>query len=117
MISLNSSDSHVTFSDIIDANLLRKRYQDYEKSLKRSKPRDLMLVVKDFLTFVKGLKTSVTSSWLASNLAEQERIAKRIFTVLRLRYFILFLYRKIVDGLVTRLLNLIKSLVTQISLT
>ncbi|MEM4371845.1 MAG: hypothetical protein QXS59_02210 [Metallosphaera sp.] len=115
--NFGSGDSHITFSDIVDANLLRRRYQDYEKTLKRSKPRELMLVVRDFLSFVRGLKSSVTSSWLKSNLAEQERVASRIFTVLRLRYLILFLYRRIVDGLVSRVLNLIKLLVTRISFT
>ncbi|MEM3915293.1 MAG: hypothetical protein QXX67_08155 [Metallosphaera sp.] len=106
-----------SFNDILDANLLKLRYEEYVSSLKKSNTKELMMTVKDFLSFVRNLRSSVSSSWLAKNLYDQEKIGRKIYFVLKVRYVILFLYRKIVEGLIVKLLSLIKSLLSQISLT
>ncbi|QKR01109.1 hypothetical protein GWK48_09605 [Metallosphaera tengchongensis] len=98
----------------MDGGLLKKRYEEYEVNLRTSKIKDLMLVIRDFMEFIKSLKGAVYSEWLKRNLLEQERIAKKILTVLKVRYFLIFLYRRIVDGLVYKLINSIRSFLSQL---
>lgn len=107
----------VSFTDLLNANLLRLKYKEYEGLMRRrSNPRELMGVVRDFLSFVERLKSTVNSSGLMRSLMEQERVAKRLITVIRVRYFLLFLYRKVIQNLVNRLISLIRSLLIQLSL-
>ncbi|AWR98726.1 hypothetical protein [Metallosphaera hakonensis] len=115
MIDSRLPHNPISFSDILDANLLKRKYQEYEVSLRRKKAKELMIIVKDFLDFVKNLKSSVSSTWLMENLMEQEKVARRISLILKVRYFIVFLYKRIVEGLISRLINLMRSMLSQLS--
>jgi hypothetical protein len=106
---------NLTFTDILDANLLRVKYREYEGLMRTSKTKELLGTVKDFLHFVERLKSHVGSTVLMRSLEEQERVAKRLITTIRVRYLLLFLYKRVIQNLINRLVSLMRSLLIQLS--
>jgi hypothetical protein len=102
-------------SDIYNLEIVRKAYERYTEELNSyfASPKRLLNVIKDFINFVKSIEVSASSS-LIPILREQIRIAKRIIMIVRIRYFIYFVYHRLVKSLINKLIytiNLIKGLI------
>jgi hypothetical protein len=100
--------SMITLNDIINVSIVRKKYEYYEGQLKSRDTSAIYAAIKDLISFIKEIK-NYASEELALILRKQESIAKKIIMVIRFRYIIIFLYKKIME----RLINSLSSLITR----
>ncbi len=100
--------SMITLNDIINVSIVRKKYEYYEGQLKSRDTSAIYAAIKDLISFIKEIK-NYASEELALILRKQESIAKKIIVVIRFRYIIIFLYKKIME----RLINSLSSLITR----
>jgi hypothetical protein len=98
----------ITLNDIINVSIVRKKYEYYEGQLKSRDTSAIYAAIKDLISFIKEIK-NYASEELALILRKQESIAKKIIMVIRFRYIIIFLYKKIME----RLINSLSSLITR----
>ncbi len=96
------------FEDIVNASLLRRKYQEYERALSSNNVSEIKAVIRDFLNFVKSVKFYVSDA-LRSIIESQEKIAKELILVIRVRYLIIFAYKTIIRRLAHSLVNAIRS--------
>ncbi|EZQ02016.1 hypothetical protein CM19_11110 [Candidatus Acidianus copahuensis] len=104
--------SMTEFDDIINVQLLRKKYSEYEQSLSAEHPRRVGTIVKEFIEFIRYIKSYTRSDRLLNLLKEQEKVARRILILGRVKYFLFFLYNTLVNTLIMKLLNLIRILIS-----
>ncbi len=102
----------IAFDDIININLLKKKYEDYASSL--TSGNNIKAIVKDFISFIKQIRLSTLNSALLEILNEQERIAKKILLIYNIRYLLLIFYKSIIKMMINKLINLIKSFLSLI---
>ncbi|EWG07963.1 MAG: hypothetical protein ASUL_02929 [Candidatus Aramenus sulfurataquae] len=102
------------FDDIINASLLRSKYEEYERILSSNSILEIRVAVRDFLTFIRDIKAYVSGN-LRAIIERQEKIAKELLLTIRIRYLIIFAYKAIVNRLVKSLVNAIKSFVSMLT--
>ncbi len=104
----------ITLNDIINVSIVRKKYEFYEDQIKHKDVSTIYSAIKDLVSFIMQIK-NYASEELVVILKEQERIAKRIIMVIRFRYIIIFLYRKIIENLISSLEVLITKFLSNLS--
>ncbi|BDC19430.1 hypothetical protein [Acidianus sp. HS-5] len=102
----------IAFDDIINVNLLKRKYEDYANSL--TSGNNIKAIVKDFISFIKQIRLTTFNSVLLGILDEQERIAKKILLIYNIRYILLIFYKSIIKMMINKLINLIKSFLSLI---
>ncbi|MBW9141179.1 MAG: hypothetical protein K1T65_05730 [Candidatus Aramenus sp.] len=102
------------FDDIVNASLLRSKYEEYERILSSNRISEIRVAVRDFLTFIRDIKAYVSSN-LRTIIERQEKIAKELLFIIRIRYLIIFAYKAIVNKLVKSLVNAIKSFISMLT--
>ncbi|MCY0874551.1 MAG: hypothetical protein OWQ47_06460 [Acidianus infernus] len=102
----------IGLDDIINVNLLKKKYEDYVNSLTFGS--NIKAIVKDFISFIKQIRLTTFSSKLLEILDEQEIVAKRILLVYNIRYLLLIFYKSIIQRMINKLINLIRSFLSLI---
>ncbi|AWR94121.1 hypothetical protein [Acidianus brierleyi] len=104
----------ITLNDIINVSIVREKYEFYENQIKHKDVSTIYSAIKDLVSFIKEIK-GYASEELAIILKEQERIAKRIITVIRFRYIIIFLYKRIIEKLINSLEILMTKFLSKLS--
>ncbi|BBG22987.1 hypothetical protein IC006_0271 [Sulfuracidifex tepidarius] len=106
------------FQDILNYTIMRKRMSQFEEELKlnRESPRSLKEVVKEFISFTKGVLREINDVSFREVMGKQLRIAKRLLMTINLRWVLIFLYKRVVTSLVNALLSLINTAINQIKL-
>ncbi|MQL54942.1 hypothetical protein [Acidianus ambivalens] len=102
----------IGLDDIINVNLLKKKYEDYANSF--ASGSNIKTIVKDFISFIKQIRLTTFSSKLLEILDQQEKIAKRILLVYNIRYLLLIFYKSIIQRMISKLINLIRSFLSLI---
>jgi len=104
----------ITLNDIINVSIVREKYEFYEDQIKHKDISTIYSAIKDLVSFIKEIK-DYASEELLSILKEQERIAKKIITVIRFRYIIIFLYKRIIERLIDSLELLMTKFLSKMS--
>ncbi|MCY0883212.1 MAG: hypothetical protein OWQ50_05305, partial [Acidianus infernus] len=65
-------------------------------------------------SFIKQIRLTTFSSKLLEILDEQEIVAKRILLVYNIRYLLLIFYKSIIQRMINKLINLIRSFLSLI---
>lgn len=94
----------VEFDDIVNVGILRSKYQEFEAAIKAR----VLSVIKEFISFIKYIKNHTKSEKLLELLNEQEKLAKRIFIVYRIRFLLFIVYKELISRMVNKLVNLIR---------
>lgn len=103
----------IRLDDIVNVNLLKRKYEDYVNSFTAG-INNIKAVVKDFIAFVRQIRLTTSSLKLLEILDQQERLAKRILLVYNIRYFLLMFYKSIIQRMINKLINLIRSFLSLI---
>lgn len=100
----------VEFDDIINVSILRNKYADYESAIKGK----VLSIIREFISFIRYIKTHTKSSKLLDLLNQQEKIAKRILLIYRIRFILFMIYKEIIENMINKLLRLIRAFISLI---
>lgn len=97
----------IAFDDIINVNILKSKYEEFEVAIKAR----AISVIKDFLAFIRHIRLHLKSSKLLNLINEQEKVAKRILWIYRIRFILFAIYKRLIERMVDKLVILIKAFI------
>jgi len=93
--------------DLANYMVIRKTFENFKDDFSScTNVKELKLKTQKFLSFISSL--DVESS-LKDFVAKQKEIAKRLLLVINIRYIIIFMYKYLVQRLLSQLLSLINN--------
>ncbi len=106
------------FQDILNYTIMRKRMSQFEEELKlnRESPRSLKEVVKEFISFTRGVIREINDVNFREIMSRQLSLARKLLMTINFRWILIFLYRRVVTNLVNTLVSLINSAINQMKL-
>lgn len=91
--------------DLANYIIIKKTFENFKQDLSNySNLKELKLKIQKFLSFISSL--DVESS-LRDFIVKQKKVAKRLLLVIDIRYIIIFVYKYLVQRLLSQLLSLI----------
>lgn len=91
--------------DLANYIIIRKTFERFKDDLSSyANLKELKLKVQKFLSFISSIDLKDELGYFVSNL---KKIAKRLLLVIDIRYIIIFVYKYLVQKLLSQLLSLI----------
>ncbi|ADX86655.1 hypothetical protein [Saccharolobus islandicus] len=113
MTNANSKD--VTFNDILQYEIIKKTYQNIITKLNSRNLKSLKEGLRELLNFVRDIKNNILDKRLRRMIQYQQKLAKRLLLIINIRYVIFFIYKVVVNTLVSRLYESIRTLLEEVS--
>ncbi|AGJ63992.1 hypothetical protein [Saccharolobus islandicus] len=113
MTNANSKD--VTFNDILQYEIIKKTYQNIITKLNSRNLKSLKEGLRELLNFVRDIKNNILDKRLRRIIQYQQKLAKRLLLIINIRYVIFFIYKVLVNTLVSRLYESIRTLLEEVS--
>ncbi|ACP36815.1 conserved hypothetical protein [Sulfolobus islandicus Y.G.57.14] len=113
MTNANSND--VTFNDILEYEIIKKTYQNIITKLNSRNLKSLKEGLRELLNFVRDIKNNILDKRLRRMIQYQQKLAKRLLLIINIRYVIFFIYKVLVNTLVSRLYESIRTLLEEVS--
>ncbi|ACP56606.1 hypothetical protein [Saccharolobus islandicus] len=113
MTNVNSND--VTFNDILQYEIIKKTYQNIITKLNSRNLKSLKEGLRELLNFVRDIKNNILDKRLRRMIQYQQKLAKRLLLIINIRYVIFFIYKVLVNTLVSRLYKSIRTLLEEVS--
>ncbi|ADX84010.1 hypothetical protein GO599_07380 [Sulfolobus islandicus] len=113
MTNANSKD--VTFNDILQYEIIKKTYQNIITKLNSRNLKSLKEGLRELLNFVRDIKNNILDKRLRRMIQYQQKLAKRLLLIINIRYVIFFIYKVLVNTLVSRLYESIRTLLEEVS--
>ncbi|ACP49967.1 conserved hypothetical protein [Sulfolobus islandicus Y.N.15.51] len=113
MTNANSND--VTFNDILEYEIIKKTYQNIITKLNSRNLKSLKEGLRELLNFVRDIKNNILDKRLRRMIQYQQKLAKRLLLIINIRYVIFFIYKVVVNTLVSRLYESIRTLLEEVS--
>ncbi|WP_432517961.1 hypothetical protein [Saccharolobus islandicus] len=113
MTNANSND--VTFNDILEYEIIKKTYQNIITKLNSRNLKSLKEGLRELLNFVRDIKNNILDKRLRRIIQYQQKLAKRLLLIINIRYVIFFIYKVLVNTLVSRLYESIRTLLEEVS--
>ncbi|ACP39424.1 hypothetical protein [Saccharolobus islandicus] len=113
MTNVNSND--VTFNDILQYEIIKKTYQNIITKLNSRNLKSLKEGLRELLNFVRDIKNNILDKRLRRMIQYQQKLAKRLLLIINIRYVIFFIYKVLVNTLVSRLYESIRTLLEEVS--
>ncbi|AKA72814.1 hypothetical protein SULI_02045 [Saccharolobus solfataricus] len=109
------SGNNITFNDILQYEIIKRTYQNIITKLNSRNLKTLKEGLKELLNFVRDIKNNILDKRLRRAIQYQQKLAKRLLLIINIRYAIFFIYKILVNTLVSRLYESIKTLLEEVS--
>ncbi|MCH4815943.1 MAG: hypothetical protein QXY87_12015 [Saccharolobus sp.] len=107
--------NNVTFNDILQYEIIKKTYQNIITKLNSRNLKSLKEGLRELLNFVRDIKNNILDKRLRRMIQYQQKLAKRLLLIINIRYVIFFIYKVLVNTLVSRLYESIRTLLEEVS--
>ncbi|WP_338604186.1 hypothetical protein V6M85_05875 [Sulfolobus tengchongensis] len=110
-----TSSNNVTFDDILQYELIKRTYHNILMKLDSKNMRTLKQGLKELLNFVRRIKDYILDKNLKRILQYQQKLAKRLLFLINIRFLIFFIYKMIINNLIVKLYESIKTIIQEIN--
>ncbi|AOL16885.1 hypothetical protein BFU36_09390 [Sulfolobus sp. A20] len=109
-----TTENNVTYTDLLDYQLLKHYYESVISRLKNKSIRNLKSTIKELLGVIGKIKNFITDSRLKDIILNQEKVAKRLLVIINIRYLIFFIYKYIIGKLISTLYDLLQMFISKL---
>jgi len=102
-------------TDLASYIVIRRTYENFKSELSMcSNVKELKLKIQKFLSFLSSFDFEIETK-LKEFVSKQKEIAKKLLLIINIRYVIIFIYKYIVNKLLSELINLINVVLRELN--
>ncbi|WP_390532330.1 hypothetical protein [Sulfurisphaera ohwakuensis] len=105
----------LTMTDLASYIVIRRTYENFKNELSMCyNVKELKLKIQKFLSFLSSFDFEIETK-LKEFVSKQKEIAKKLLLIINIRYVIIFIYKYIVNKLLSELINLINVVLRELN--